>query len=106
MLAVIPHDGEVNRVRHNPHEFTRIASRTAYGEIHIFNTSSTKKDKIAPELKLSGHDTEGYALEWNPNKHGYIISGSYDGKLSLWDTRNREKGEVVLPLMNFSFHQK
>lgn len=27
----IPHDGEVNRIRHNPHCYTMIASRTACG---------------------------------------------------------------------------
>lgn len=48
ILGAIPHDGEVNRVRHNPHEFTKIASKTTCGEIHIFSTSSTKKDKVSP----------------------------------------------------------
>jgi hypothetical protein len=57
MLGVIPHDGEVNRVRHNPYESTKIASKTTCGEVHIFSTSGFKKDKVAPELRLSGHDT-------------------------------------------------
>lgn len=48
VLGMIPHDGEVNRVRHNPHEFTKIASKTTSGEIHIFSTSLTKKEKFAP----------------------------------------------------------
>lgn len=31
VLGLIPHDGEVNRVRHNPHEFTKLASKTTCG---------------------------------------------------------------------------
>ena len=105
----IPHEGEVNRIRHNPHKYTMIASRTACGEVHIFDSKNSKKDqKNSIEMRLSGHDTEGYALEWNPNKEWQIISGSYGGEIGLWDINSKpEKGNTITPLSNFnSFHKK
>lgn len=57
-------------------------------------------------MRLSGHDTEGYALEWNPNKEWHILSGSYGGEIGLWDINKKEnKGHTVTPLTNFNcFH--
>ena len=61
--GVIPHDGEPNRIRHNPHQPTKIATRTPLGEIHIYSTSRINKDKkVSPEFRLTGHDSEGYAM--------------------------------------------
>ena len=104
----IPHEGEVNRVRHNPHEYTKIASRTPGGEIHIFSTTTSyKKDaKPSPELRLIGHEkSEGYAIEWNLNKNWHLAGGSYNGMLSVWDCNKKEENNVITPLLNLNYHK-
>lgn len=63
------------------------------------------KVKATPAIILAGHDTEGYALEWNPNKDGHIVAGSYDGKLTLWDISTREEKKIN-PLCYFNYHER
>ena len=31
-----------------------------------------------PELRLKGHQKEGYGLSWNPNMNGHLLSASDD----------------------------
>ena len=83
----VEHDGQVQRIKHHPKKTNLIATRTPLGEIHIFDKINFKtgRVKIEPKLRLAGHDCQGYSLEWNHNKHGQIVAGSYDGKLTLWD---------------------
>ncbi len=58
---------------------------------------------------LAGHDTEGYALTWNPHKTQQILAGSYDGKLSLWDIKHDTSKvggvKTYQPTANFEFHE-
>ena len=63
----IPHQGEVNRARYMPQQCNVIATKNINGEVHIYdyNKHSTK-----PELKLLGHEKEGYGLSWNPQRKG------------------------------------
>ena len=87
----VEHDGEVNRIKHHPKKTNLIATRTPLGEVHIFDklTFKTGRVKVNPLIVLTGHQCEGYFLEWNPNKDGNIIAGSYDGLLTLWDITAR-----------------
>ena len=108
ILHKIPHDGEVNRARHSPHEQNYIATRTPLGQVHIFNTHRIRKENMGPEIVLLGHNTEGYALEWNPHKAGMILAGSYDGKMSLWDIKHTESkssgSSDHFPISSYKFH--
>lgn len=87
-----------------------IATRTPLGEIHIFDKMKFKsKGKVAytDQIILSGHETEGYSLEWNPNREGNIIAGSYDGKLTMWDISIKEDNKNKRhPLCYFNYHEK
>ncbi|MFS8023603.1 putative transcription factor WD40-like family [Helianthus anomalus] len=38
-----------------------------------------------PHVRLRGHDKEGYGLSWNHFREGYLLSGSNDCKICLWD---------------------
>jgi histone-binding protein RBBP4 len=104
----IEHDGEINRIKHHPKKTNLIATRTPLGEVHIFDkmTFKTGRVKVNPSIILTGHETEGYSLEWNPNRDGYIIAGSYDGNLTLWDISSREQNNRVAPLCYFNHHQR
>lgn len=41
--------------------------------------------KCQPDLKLRGHQKEGYGLSWNPNLNGHLLSASDDHTICLWD---------------------
>lgn len=58
-----------------------------------------------PDIRLTGHKVEGYGLSWNQQKGGFLLSGSDDAQICIWDvnattTQNRVReggaGEVLL----------
>ncbi|CAH1758079.1 8966_t:CDS:10 [Entrophospora sp. SA101] len=83
IVQKINHDGEVNRARYMPQNQDIIATKTAKGDVYIFDRTKHPSKPVAdgiahPELKLKGHTKEGYGLSWNPFKDGNIIDGSED----------------------------
>lgn len=38
-----------------------------------------------PDIRLTGHEQEGYGLAWSPFKPGYLLSGSDDQRICMWD---------------------
>jgi len=89
----INHDGEVNKARWMPQEVSIIATKTTTSEVYVFDyTKKPSKPptdgKCDPDLILTGHKKEGYGLSWNPNKKGFLLSGSDDSQVCLWDINN------------------
>lgn len=85
----IPVDGEVNRARCMPQKPAIVGAKTSGSEVYVFdcNKQSGKEEggDCGPDLRLRGHDMEGYGLSWSPSKEGYLLSGSHDHKVCLWD---------------------
>lgn len=92
-------DGEVNRARCMPQKPSVIAAKTSACEVYVFDSSKhpTDQDKssCAPDLKLKGHDKEGYGLSWSPFKEGHLLSGSNDCRICLWDTSATSVDKVL-----------
>lgn len=38
-----------------------------------------------PDIRLTGHKVEGYGLSWNQQKAGFLLSGSDDAQICIWD---------------------
>lgn len=79
----INHEGEVNRARFMPQNPCVIATKTPSSDVLIFDYTKhpSKPDpsgECRPELRLKGHQKEGYGLSWNPNLNGYLLSASDD----------------------------
>lgn len=91
----IYHDGEVNKARHMPQSHNIIATKTASGEVHVFDyfkhPSKPTDWGIRPNLRLVGHNSEGYGLSWNPLQDGILLSGSDDGIICIWDINQLSK---------------
>lgn len=66
-----------------------IATKTVQGEIFLFDyekhPAKPINDNLKPNLRLAGHKGEGYGLSWNTKSEGYLLSGSYDKKICMWD---------------------
>ena len=95
----IRHDGEVNKVKINPINYNMIATQTNKGEIHVFNYHKfppKPKDDVIPEptKRFKFHTQIGYALSWSLLKEDYLLSGSYDGTVCLWDTNSNNSDPV------------
>mmetsp|Transcript_9368 Transcript_9368/g.28670 ORF Transcript_9368/g.28670 Transcript_9368/m.28670 type:complete len:340 (+) Transcript_9368:506-1525(+) len=87
----INHRGEVNRARFMPQNPLMIATMSPTANTYVFDVSrhpSVPDDvEFSPNLTCHGHTKEGYGLEWNPNQAGYLLSGSDDAQICLWDIR-------------------
>ncbi|XP_075705554.1 histone-binding protein RBBP4-A-like [Rhinoderma darwinii] len=58
-----------------------------------------------PDLRLRGHQKEGYGLSWNPNLSGNLLSASDDHTICLWDISAVPKeGKVVDAKAIFTGH--
>lgn len=86
----INHDGEVNRARYMPQDRFIIATKTVTADVFVFDYSKhdsrPNPDGVCrPDLRLTGHKTEGYGLAWSPFISGHLLSGSDDAQICLWD---------------------
>lgn len=60
-----------------------IATKTPSSDVLVFDYTKhpSKPDpngECSPDLRLKGHQKEGYGLSWNPNLNGHLLSASDD----------------------------
>ncbi|KAH8739582.1 WD40 repeat protein [Cryptosporidium ryanae] len=114
---LIPHDGEPNKVIHSPSNVDIIASKTTTGNVNLYDLKSMLEGKVnkfpvvtdrKPTLVLSGHDLEGWALNWNEINESYLASGSDDMMICVWDFNSGEYNgnSSIEPLVKFKGHKK
>lgn len=93
VIQQINHEGEVNRARYMPQNSFMIATKTISAEVYVFDyskhPSKPQDTNCTPDLRLTGHKTEGYGLAWSPFMEGHLISGSDDATICLWDISAR-----------------
>ena len=99
----INHEGEVNRARFMPQNPCVIATKTPSCDVLVFDYTKhpSKPDPngvCVPDLRLRGHQKEGYGLSWNPNLNGHLLSASDDHTICLWDINATPKENKVTTL--------
>jgi histone-binding protein RBBP4 len=67
-----------------------IATKTVSAEVYIFDCTKhpskpSYEQRCMPDLRLQGHNTEGYGLSWSTLKEGFLLSGSDDARICIWD---------------------
>ena len=100
MEIVMNHEGEVNRARYMPQSPFIIATKTPGSDVLVFDYSKhpSRPDasgECQPDLRLRGHQKEGYGLSWNPNLQGHLLSASEDKTVCLWDLNTTAKEKVI-----------
>ncbi|CAB4321193.1 unnamed protein product [Prunus armeniaca] len=105
----IPVDGEVNRARWMPQKPTIVGAKTSGAEVYVFDSAKhglkPQEGGCDPDLRLRGHDKEGYGLSWSPFKEGFLLSGSYDCKICLWDVSASPQDKVLDPIHVYERHE-
>lgn len=101
-----------------------VASRGPDPQLYIWDLtkhSSFADDKspFCPQGVCIGHEKEGYALAWSNLSEGFLLSGSEDTTIKLWDVRPaytnnnsntnannyyNNNGTQILPVRTFRFH--
>uniref|UniRef100_A0A674D0G1 Histone-binding protein RBBP4-like n=1 Tax=Salmo trutta TaxID=8032 RepID=A0A674D0G1_SALTR len=106
----INHEGEVNRARYMPQNPCIIATKTPTSDVLVFDYTKhpSKPDpsgECTPDLRLRGHQKEGYGLSWNPNLSGCLLSASDDHTICMWDISAVPKeGKIVDAKTIFTGH--
>lgn len=100
IIQQINHDGEVNRARYMPQNNFIIATKTISAEVYVFDYSKHPSKppldgSCNPDLRLRGHNTEGYGLSWSTFKQGHLLSGSDDAQICLWDINGTPKNKSL-----------
>ena len=106
IVQQINHDGEVNRARYMPQNPFIIATKTVSAEVYVFDYSKHPSKPpldgaCNPDLKLRGHNSEGYGLSWSQFKQGHLLSGSDDAQICLWDINSTPKNKALDALQTF-----
>ncbi|KAG6526433.1 histone-binding protein MSI1-like [Zingiber officinale] len=96
----IPHQGEVNRARFMPQRPSVVATKTCGADVHVFDCQrrplrAAEGEESEPDVFLRGLSTEGYGISWSPHKEGFLLSGSYDSKICLWDVEMTPEKKVI-----------
>ncbi|KAF9618416.1 hypothetical protein IFM89_001139 [Coptis chinensis] len=91
-------DGELNRARYMPQNPHLIAAKTTASDVCVFDSSSQNQC-----YRLKGHSQEGYGLSWSPHKQGYLLSGSNDSNICLWDISTTPL--TLHPMSTYQFHE-
>ena len=77
-----------------------IATKCPNGEVHIFDYLKHPQKpvdmQVKPEMRLTGHTKEGFGLNWSPLKEGYLISGSDDHRICVWDINLGEEKNYLI----------
>ncbi|KAK9472817.1 WD40-repeat-containing domain protein [Dipodascopsis tothii] len=104
----IDHEGEVNRARYMPQNPDMIATMSVSGDALVFDRTKHSLQPTGvckPEIRLSGHKKEGYGLSWNAHKQGFLLTGSEDTTVALWDINGYQKSASRLaPTETFTTH--
>ena len=99
------HDGEVNRARVCPQNSFVIATKSPLSSIFVFDYRkhpSQPPPEPKPDHRCLGHTAEGYGLNWSTLREGYLLSGSDDAKICLWDLSNA--GAQVQAIQTWTGH--
>lgn len=105
----VNHEGEVNRARYMPQRTNMVATKAPSGDVLVFDINAQPErpstDGVCrPDLKLTGHDKEGYGLSWNLNVAGRVLSGSDDSTICVWDIEGDVSKDGVEPLATYKGH--
>jgi len=88
-----PHTGGVNRIRAMPQRPSIVATWSDTGNVHLFDVSRSLQTLNFPcegagawtVSTLTGHKTEGYALDWSAVRPGRLATGDCANTIIVWD---------------------
>ena len=91
-FKMIKHPGGVNRVRAMPQMSALVSTWSDEGTVHVWNIHSELEALEGrgvaaggkPVHTFSGHESEGFAMGWNPHQVGQLITGDSTGTSFLW----------------------
>ncbi|XP_020818413.1 probable histone-binding protein Caf1 [Drosophila serrata] len=98
-------EGEVNRARYMPQNNCLIATKSPISDVLVFDYSKHPSkpelnEKSMPDLRLRGHQKEGFGLSWSSNRSGHLLSASNDQSICFWDINAKTKEHRVIDALS------
>eukprot|EP00301_Raphidiophrys_heterophryoidea_P026162 c8963_g1_i1.p1 GENE.c8963_g1_i1~~c8963_g1_i1.p1 ORF type:complete len:528 (-),score=152.83 c8963_g1_i1:251-1834(-) len=104
----VRHHGAINRLRIMPQKQNLVATWADTGKVHINDIGDciSALDKppekrpntnFQPLFTFSGHNTEGFAMDWSPTVEGRFVTGDCAGGMYLWDVSPGSASWTVSP---------
>lgn len=97
----IPHEGPVYRARYMPNKPDIVATKSDFSQVLIFDLAENlmpsgkeSANKCKPSKRLTGHRMGGFALSWNKNDLGHLLSGSKDGSICCYDVNSNSSDAI------------
>jgi len=56
-----------------------------------------RNKELVPEHKLKGHVNSVECIQFNPNDHSKLVSGSHDHTMKIWDLNKMKEIRSVKP---------
>ena len=105
ILTEVGRPSEVTKARVKPKsKLVAVRCGGAHTDIHILDLENEQTSK-EPLLILSGHQSEGFGLEWNKIKSSHLVSAGSDRKVCVWDIEaQQEEPGTLKPVVEFVFH--
>lgn len=92
-------EADIERVRWNPHDPNFFYVTTEAGTVHYFDSRSPPSPSASgpskPVWTLQAHDGAVAAFDVNPLIPGYLVTGSDDKKVKLWNVQDNKPSMVV-----------
>lgn len=92
-------EADIERVRWNPHDPNFFYVTTEAGTVHYFDSRSPPAPNSSgpskPIWTLQAHDGAVAAFDVNPLIPGYLVTGSDDKKVKLWNVQDNKPSMVV-----------
>ncbi|KAI5955901.1 MSI1 [Candida jiufengensis] len=110
VLQKINQLGDVNKLKYMPQKPNVIASANSTGNLYIFERTKHKSfqksliddvDVNKAEITING-DSEIFALDWNQNEEGLLISGDIEGNIKLYDLTKYNKSKQLASHKNWN----
>lgn len=73
-------DDEVNRARAMPQDLLVVAAIGGAGVVRLFKTNALGL------VELHHHGENGFGLDWNRERRGWLVLGADDGLVAVWDS--------------------
>eukprot|EP00668_Euglena_longa_P046277 GGOE01061961.1.p1 GENE.GGOE01061961.1~~GGOE01061961.1.p1 ORF type:complete len:491 (+),score=147.71 GGOE01061961.1:220-1473(+) len=94
------HDREVHRARYMPQSPDMVATKSSTGAVYLFDVAKdapSSSTTSAHQVAMAGTAGEGYALAWNAQREGLLLSG--DSALCCWDVSGGSHDTLLQPFL-------
>lgn len=115
-IQKINHPSEVNKARYMPQNpniigtMAGVEKENGPGRVFVFDRTKhetePRDEEVRFELELEGHKAEGWAMSWNWDAEGELVTGAGDSTVKVWDCKSNfsKSKKTIAPVHEWNFN--